>query len=68
MAKSDIILESDGPGSYKFRYLSPRGELFGRVKVGVEGPPDSRSVDDQEGAAKNQVLALAREFAQACEF
>lgn len=67
MAKSDIVLESDGPGSYKFHYLSQRGEIFGRVKVGVEGPPDSRPVDDQEGAARNRIMALAREFADACE-
>jgi hypothetical protein len=36
------------------------------VTVGIEGPPDKRSVADREQAAKNQILALSREFAEAC--
>jgi hypothetical protein len=55
------------PGSYKFMFASKRGELSGRVTVGIEGPPDRRSEDDREQAAKNQILALSREFAEACE-
>jgi hypothetical protein len=35
--------------------------------VGTEGPPDKRSTVDKEQAAKNQILALARELAEACE-
>jgi hypothetical protein len=46
--------------------MSSRGELSGRVTVGVEGPPDRRSDADREQAAKNQILALSREFAEAC--
>lgn len=40
--------------------------MSGRVIVGVEGPPDKRSPADREQAAKNQILALSREFAEAC--
>jgi hypothetical protein len=61
-----ITLMEDGPGSYKFTFVSGRGELSGRVTVGVERPPDKRSKDDREQAAKNQILALSREFAEAC--
>jgi hypothetical protein len=61
-----IALVEDGPGSYRFTFTSRRGELSGRVTVGVEGPPDRRSADDREQAAKNQILALSREFAEAC--
>lgn len=61
-----IALIEDGPGSYKFTFATKRGELSGRVTVGIEGPPDKRSDYDREQAAKNQVLALSREFAQAC--
>jgi hypothetical protein len=61
-----IALVEDGPGSYRFTFVSKRGELSGRVTVGVEGPPDRRSDDDREQAAKNQILALSREFAEAC--
>jgi hypothetical protein len=35
--------------------------------VGTEGPPDKRSTVDKEQAAKNQILALARELAEGCE-
>jgi hypothetical protein len=62
-----IALVEDGPGSYKFTFASRRGELSGRVTVGIEGPPDRRSEEDREQAAKNQILALSREFAEACE-
>jgi hypothetical protein len=61
-----IVLEPDGPGSYKFKFVTERGEISGRVRVGLEGPPDHRSDADQEQAALNQILALSREFAQAC--
>jgi hypothetical protein len=62
-----IALVEDGPGSFKFIFSSKRGEFSGRVNVGIEGPPDKRSQEDREQAAKNQILALSREFAQACE-
>jgi hypothetical protein len=61
-----IALVEDGPGSYRFTFASRRGELSGRVTVGIEGPPDNRTIEDKEQAAKNQVLALSREFAAAC--
>jgi hypothetical protein len=62
-----IALMEDGPGSYRFAFSSKRGEVSGRVTVGVEGPPDKRSDEDREQAAKNQILALSREFSEACE-
>jgi hypothetical protein len=62
-----IALLEDGAGSYRFRFASKRGELSGRVTVGVEGPPDRRSDTDREQAARNQILAISREFAEACE-
>ena len=62
-----IALVEDGPGSFKFIFSSKRGEVSGRVNVGIEGPPDKRSQEDRERAAKNQILALSREFAEACE-
>ena len=62
-----IVLLADGPGSYRFVFRSERGELSGRVAVGVEGPPDRRSGADREQAARNQILAISREFAEACE-
>jgi hypothetical protein len=62
-----IALVEDGPGSFKFIFSSKRGEFSGRVNVGIEGPPDKRSQEDRERAAKNQILALSREFAEACE-
>jgi hypothetical protein len=61
-----VALIEDGPGSYRFTFGSTRGELSGRVTVGIEGPPDQRSCEDKEQAAKNQILALSREFAEAC--
>jgi hypothetical protein len=63
---AQIALVDDGPGSYRFTFTSARGELSGRVTVGTEGPPDRRSQEDREQAAKNQILALSREFAEAC--
>jgi hypothetical protein len=63
----NIRLEADGRGSVKFTFSSARGEMSGRVNVGAEGPPDRRSTADKEQAAKNQILALARELAQICE-
>jgi hypothetical protein len=62
-----IFLEEDGRGSFKFTFSSSRGGMSGRVNVGTEGPPDRRSTADKEQAAKNQILALARELAQVCE-
>ena len=62
-----IHFAEDGRGSFTFTFSSARGELSGRVNVGTEGPPDRRSTEDKEQAAKNQVLALARELAQVCE-
>jgi hypothetical protein len=64
--ETQIALFEDGPGSYRFTFASKRGELSGRVTVGIEGPPDGRSYGDKEQAARNQVLALSREFAAAC--
>jgi hypothetical protein len=61
-----IAVVEDGPGSYRFTFTSTRGELSGRVTVGIEGPPDRRSNEDREQAAKNQILALSREFSAAC--
>jgi hypothetical protein len=66
MATHKIALVEDGPGSYRFTFMSTRGELSGRVTVGIEGPPDQRSDEDREQAAKNQILALSREFSVAC--
>jgi len=63
---AQIALTEDGPGSYRFTFASSRGELSGRVTVGIEGPPDRRSLKDREQAAQNQILALSREFAEAC--
>ena len=62
-----VALVEDGPGSYKFTFTSKRGELSGRVAVGIEGPPDRRSDADREQAARNQILAMSREFGEACE-
>jgi hypothetical protein len=59
-------LVEDGPGSYRFTFATKRRDLSGRVIVGIEGPPDRRSDYDREQAARNQVLALSREFAEAC--
>jgi len=63
---TQILPVEDGPGSYRFTFTSARGELSGRVTVGIEGPPDRRSYEDREQAAKNQILALSREFSLAC--
>jgi hypothetical protein len=64
--QSQIALAEDGPGSYKLTFATTRGELYGRVTVGIEGPPDRRSDCDKEQAAKNRIRALSREFAGAC--
>jgi hypothetical protein len=66
MTHHNIVLEPDGPGSYRFKFETERGEISGRVRVAVEGPPDNRSNADLEQAALNQILALSREFAQSC--
>ncbi len=62
-----IALRPDGHGSFTFSFVSPRGEMSGRVNVGTEGSPDRRSDADKEQAARNQVLELARELAGACD-
>jgi hypothetical protein len=62
-----ILLEADGCGSFTFTFSSSRGEMSGRVNVVTEGPADRRPIADQQQAAKNQILALARELAQVCE-
>ena len=62
-----VLLEADARGSFTFTFSSSRGEMSGRVNVGTEGLPDRRSIADREQAAKNQILALARELAQVCE-
>jgi hypothetical protein len=62
-----LRLEADARGSFTFTFSSARGEMSGRVDLGTEGPPDRRSLSDKERAAKNQILALARELAQVCE-
>ena len=56
---AQIALTEDGPGSYRFTFASARGELSGRVTVGIEGPPDRRSLKDREQAAQNQIFLLA---------
>jgi hypothetical protein len=61
-----IVLEPDGPVSYRFKFATERGEISGRVRVALEGPPDKPSEADQEQAALNQILALSSEFAQSC--
>jgi hypothetical protein len=61
-----IAFVEDGPDSYRFTFASGRGELSGRVTVGIEGPPNRRSDYDRDQAARNQILALSREFAEAC--
>jgi hypothetical protein len=66
MTQDAMVLEPDGQGSFKFSFCSSRGELSGRVNVGIEGPPDKRSQADREQAAKNQILALSRELGEAC--
>jgi hypothetical protein len=67
MPQAKIQLEQDARGSFTFTFTSPRGELSGRVNVGTEGRPDRRSQADKEQAAKNQILALSRELADACD-
>ena len=66
MPHHSLVLEPDRPGCYQFKFVTERGEISGRVRVALEGPPDNRSLPDQEQAALNQILALSREFAQAC--
>ena len=61
-----IALVERGPGSYGCTFATRRGEMSGRVNVGIEGLPDKRSGADRERAANNQILALSREFAEAC--
>jgi hypothetical protein len=66
MVADSIVLEPDGRGSYTFSFSSHRGEISGRVSVGTQGPPDRRSEEDKQQAAKNQILALSRELGEAC--
>jgi hypothetical protein len=55
---------SNDENSSHISRISTRGELSGRV---TEGPPDRRTDDDRQQAAMNQILAISREFAEACE-
>jgi hypothetical protein len=56
-----IALMEDGPGSYRFAFSSKRGEVSGRVTVGVEGPPDKRSDEDREtGGQESDLGAIER--------
>jgi len=50
--QNQIALVEDGPGSYRFTFMSARGELSGRVMVGIEGPPDRRAFDSNHDAAR----------------
>jgi hypothetical protein len=59
-----IVLEPDGPGSYKFKFATERGEIAGRVRVEWKDLPTIAPAD-RERAALNQILAVSREFAQA---
>jgi len=43
VTQHSITLEADGPGSYRFKFATARGEISGRVQVGREGPPDKRT-------------------------
>jgi len=54
------------PAAADAAFAMTRGEMSGRVNVGIEGLPDKRSGADRERAANNQILALSREFAEAC--
>ena len=54
VAHHRILLAPDGPGSYKFKFATERGEISGRVRVGLEGPPDNRSEAVHAQAASNQ--------------
>jgi hypothetical protein len=67
MPQEKIHREQHSRGSCTFTFASQRGDLSGRVNVGTEGPLDRRSQADKEQAAKNQILALSRELADACE-
>jgi hypothetical protein len=74
-----IVPAEVGPGRYGFTFATQRGELCGRVTMGIEGPPDSRPRYDKEQAAKDQIehqirnriehriSAPSREFAKAGE-
>jgi hypothetical protein len=42
-------------------------EILGPGPLGIEGPPDRRTNADREQAARNQILAMSREFAEASE-
>jgi hypothetical protein len=53
IAAAAQIKHTTGPGSYKLKFATERGEISG-VRVGLEGPPDNRS--EAEDAP-----ALARE-------
>ena len=66
MTHHSIVLEADGSSSYKLKFATGHGEISGRVRVGLEGPPDNRSEADEEQVALTQMLALSRGFAQAC--
>jgi hypothetical protein len=54
MAENELIMEPDGEGSFKFTFVSDRRELAGRVGMGVEGPPDRRSKEDNERCGRHR--------------
>jgi hypothetical protein len=39
VAHRSIVLQPDGPGFYTFNFATERGEISGRVRVALEGPP-----------------------------
>src|SRR6266849_4698268 len=61
MAENELILEPDGEGSFKFTFVSDRRALAGRVGMGVEGPPDRRSKEDNGRRRKTSKGGKPRE-------
>ena len=39
MTQHSIVLEPDGPGSYRFKFATERGEISGRVRVALKDRP-----------------------------
>jgi len=61
MAENELILEPEGEGSFKFTFVSDRRALAGRVGMGVEGPPDRRSKEDNGRRRKTSKGGKPRE-------
>jgi hypothetical protein len=57
---AQTALVEGGAGSYRFTFESARGELSGRVIAAIESPPDRRSYEDREQAAKDQIRGPLR--------